>query len=229
MSAPAPAGAPSPAPAPAPAANPNAYAFTLTNSDGTPVRWNPCAPIHYVTNLAEAPPSASGDVAQALQILSAASGLSFVNDGSTNEIPSSNRPIDQPRYGSGHSPLLIAWARKSETNIYNGEGPNTVGTATNTWIGAMPGAANQESAYVTGQVAIETDATRSFPSGFGSGRTIGLALLHELGHVAGLAHVNDTNQVMYPNLMSVPAAAYAAGDQNGLKRVGASAGCLAAR
>lgn len=225
-----PAPNPQAAPAPAPPANPNAYAFTLTNSDGTPIRWNPCAAIHYVTNLTEAPGSAAGDVDQALRILSAATGLTFVNDGSTTELPSSNRPVDQPgRYGSGHSPLLIAWVRQAETNIYGGEGPNTVGTAATTWIGATPGAANQEAAYVTGQVAIEPDATRSFPSGFGSGRTIGLVLLHELGHVAGLAHVSDTNEVMYPNLMAVPAAAYAAGDRNGLQRVGTAAGCLPPR
>lgn len=227
---PPPAPAPAPAPSPAPAANPNSYAFTLTNSDGTPIRWNPCAAIHYVTNLAEAPPSAAADVDQALRLLSAATGLSFVNDGSTTELPSSNRPVDQPgRYGSGHSPLLIAWVRKAETNVYDGEGPNTVGTAATTWIGATPGAANQEAAYVTGQVAIEPDATRGFPSGFGSGRTVGLVLLHELGHIAGLAHVNDQNQVMYPDLVPVPAAAYAAGDRNGLQRVGTAAGCLPPR
>lgn len=228
--APSPPPTSAPAPSPAPAANPNAYAFTLKNSDGTPIRWNPCAAIHYVTNLAEAPPSAAADVDQAVRLLSAATGLSFVNDGSTTELPTSNRPVDQPaRYGSGHSPLLIAWVRKAETNIYDGEGPNTVGTAATTWIGATPGAANQEAAYVTGQVAIEPDATSSFPSGFGSGRTVGLVLLHELGHIAGLAHVSDTNQVMYPDLMPVAAAAYAAGDRNGLQRVGAAAGCLPPR
>ena len=222
--------APSPAPASAQAgANPNSYAFALTNSDNTPIRWNPCASIHYVTNLAEAPSTAAGDVTQALRMLSDATGLSFIFDGTTTEVPSSERATNQSRYGSGHAPLLIAWTRQSETDIYNGEGPNTVGTASTTWIGAMPGAANQEAAYVTGQIAIEPGATSSFPAGFGSGRTIGLVLLHELGHVAGLAHVGDSNQVMYPQLMSLPSAQYAAGDRTGLARLGSSAGCLAPR
>ena len=222
--------APRPPVPPVTAVDPNAFAFTLTNADGTPVRWNPCAPIHYVTNLTEAPASAAGDVGRALQLLTEATGLSFVNDGSTSERPSAHRPVYQPsRNGSAHPPLLIAWARRSETDIYNGEGPNTVGTASNSWVGAAPGAATQESAYVTGQVAIETDATHSFPAGFGAGRTIGLTLLHELGHIAGLAHVQDPNQVMNPDLVSVPTATYAAGDRNGLRRVGASVGCLPSR
>ncbi|GAC1603841.1 MAG: hypothetical protein NVS3B21_32710 [Acidimicrobiales bacterium] len=157
-------------------------------------------------------------------------GISFINDGPTTEMPSANRPIDQPaRYGKGHSPLLIAWARRAETDVYNGEGPNAVGTAMATWIGAPSTSTDRRAAYVTGQVAIEPDATRSFAAGFGQGQTIGLALLHELGHIAGLAHVADSSQVMYPDLMVVPAARYGAGDANGLRRLGTSAGCLPAR
>ena len=210
--------------------NPGAYAFENTNPDGAPYRWNPCATIHYVTNLHEAPASAAADVDQAIRMLSSATGIVFQNDGTTSEMPSSKRPLDQPaRYGSGHSPLLIAWARIAETDIYNGDGPNTVGTAQTTWIGPVPTDSSQDATYVTGQVAVETDATRSFPAGFGSGRTVGLVLLHELGHIAGLAHVSDPNQVMYPNLMPMSAAAYAAGDLSGLKRLGTTAGCLPAR
>ena len=163
-------------------------------------------------------------------MVSDATGIAFVNDGTTTEVPSANRPIDQPaRYGKGHSPLLIAWVRRAETDVYNAEGPNAVGTAMATWIGTPSTSADRRAAYVTGQVAIEPDATRSFAAGFGQGQTIGLALLHELGHIAGLAHVGDSSQVMYPDLMVVPAARYGAGDANGLRRLGSSAGCLPAR
>lgn len=227
-------GAPSSPQAPPAAAQTNtgaqSFAFASTNADGSPVRWNPCASIHFVTNLGEAPGSAAADVAQAVRMVADATGISFVNDGPTTEMPSANRPVDQPsRYPKGHSPVLIAWARRAETDIYNGEGPNAVGTAMATWIGAPSTSADQRAAYVTAQVAIEPDATRSFPAGFGSGQTIGLALLHELGHITGLAHVSDSSQVMYPDLMAVSSARYGAGDANGLHRLGTSAGCLPAR
>ena len=48
-------------------------------------------------------------------------------------------------------------------------------------------------------------------------------MLHELGHLAGLSHVDDKAQVMYP---VIGAADYAAGDRAGLSQLGASKGCV---
>lgn len=50
--------------------------------------------------------------------------------------------------------------------------------------------------------------------------------LHEIGHVVGLGHVDDPAQVMYPTLEESDGAGYAAGDQAGLRALGAAAGCL---
>lgn len=44
-------------------------------------------------------------------------------------------------------------------------------------------------------------------------------MLHELGHLVGLAHVKDATQVMYPNTR--PLAHYSAGDKAGLAILGA--------
>ena len=50
--------------------------------------------------------------------------------------------------------------------------------------------------------------------------------MHELGHMAGLDHsrINDQAQIMHSVMTQL--AVWGAGDKNGLRRVGASAGCL---
>jgi matrixin len=198
------------------------YAWMATNADGSPIRWNPCQPVHYVTNFAEAPASAASDVAGAIARVSAATGISFVNDGSTTEIPQSNRPASQPdRYGSGWAPVLIAWSDPQHSSLLPGGG--VVGEGGATWVSTGSG----PSVYITGVVAVDASATRSVTAGFGSGVTMGDLLLHEIGHVVGLGHTQDTAQVMYPDILSRPAAGYGPGDLAGLHRLGAAAGCAA--
>jgi hypothetical protein len=218
-----------PAPAPAPtepsaafaaAAVAGEYAFEQRDADGSPARWDPCTPIHYVVNLAAAPPGAAADVAGAIARVTTATGLTFVADGPSTEIPSQSRPTEDPAV-SGHrwAPLLIAWTHTEGTNFITTDGALGEGGAT--WVARVGG----PKVYVTGEVAINADTTRALPDGFGSGTTIGLLLLHELGHAVGLAHVNDPDEVMYPILKPRPVAAYGPGDLAGLAALGRGPGC----
>lgn len=50
--------------------------------------------------------------------------------------------------------------------------------------------------------------------------------LHEIGHVLGITHVPDTDQVMHEVVDETDAAGYSAGDTMGLQQVGIRAGCL---
>ena len=205
----------------APTGNSTSYTFMSTNSDGSPIRWDSCSPIHYVTNLAEAPPGAAAVVAGAVAQLSAATGVSFVNDGATTEIPTSTRQSYQPdRYGQRWAPVVIAWARPSETNVL--PGGNVIGEGGSFWVQAS----GAPKIYVTGEVVIDSQNTGSLAASFGSGSTLGELLLHELGHVTGLGHTNDKAQIMYPVLLPIASASYGAGDLAGLARLGTAAGCL---
>ncbi|HEY2429649.1 MAG TPA: matrixin family metalloprotease [Acidimicrobiales bacterium] len=178
--------------------------------------------IHYVVNLSDAPPTAASDVAGAIARLSQATGITFVDDGATTEMPSQERAaVQSSRYGPGWAPLLIAWTRPAESDYL--PGGNVVGEGGNVWT-TGPGGAD---VYVTGQVAINTDATRALPAGFGPGTTVGLLLLHELGHAVGLAHVSDPNQVMYPDMVPRSSADYGDGDRRGLTLVGRGSACVA--
>ena len=85
------------------------FAF-MTSSPTGPARYDPCRPIHVVVNDADAPPGADAIVAGAIERLSAATGLRIVVDGRTDEQPADHRPTTDPaRYGTGWSPVLLAW------------------------------------------------------------------------------------------------------------------------
>jgi hypothetical protein len=225
-SAPRPVAAPTPPPTQASAAfaaaapGDGGYAFEQRNPDGSPARWDPCTPIHYVVNLAAAPPGAAGDVSGALARVAAATGLTFVADGPSTELPSKARPAEEPAlYGHRWAPLLIAWTHTGATDYITTDGALGEGGAT--WVAKVGG----PEVYVTGEIAIDADTTRALPDGFGAGTTIGLLLLHELGHAVGLAHVNDPSEVMYPTLKPRPVAGYGKGDLAGLAALGRGAGC----
>ena len=60
-----------------------AHAFLDRATDGTPYRWNPCQPIHFVVNPDDEPAGAEADIHEAIARLSAATGIRFVDDGTS--------------------------------------------------------------------------------------------------------------------------------------------------
>jgi hypothetical protein len=203
------------APAPASAGWSPAWVDDL----GRPARWDACAPVRYVVNPAWMPDKGRADVAEAFRRIAAVSGLRFVDDGDTDEVPARDRAAYQPeRYGDRWAPLLVAWVPPAATDLGLGNGIQGLAVTI-----AVPG--EHGGSIVTGQVAL--DAERRLASGFGPGATEGEVLLHELTHAVGLGHVDDPTQVMYVRTTNSESE-FGAGDRAGLSAIGAQAGCLPA-
>jgi hypothetical protein len=189
---------------------------SYVDSSGVPARWDPCSPIHYVVETGWMPAGGRADLAASLHRLSSASGLTFVDDGDTDERPGQDRAAYQPaRYGKRWAPLLIGWLPPEATDLGLGHGVAGVTVAV-----AIP--SSHGGSIVTGQVVL--DADHQLPAGFGPGATEGEVLLHELAHAVGLGHVLDPTQVMYPQTTNSESQ-YGAGDRAGLAALGRPAGC----
>lgn len=192
---------------------------TWVDERGRPARWDPCTPIRYAVQAGWIPDAGRADLAEALRLLSAASGLEFLSDGDTKELPSRDRQSYQPAvYGERWAPLLIGWVPAGSTDIGLGGGIQGVSSSI-----AVPGP--DGASIVSGQVVL--DATHRLAPGFGPGTTDGEVLLHELAHAVGLGHVLDPTQVMYPQTTSSESV-FGAGDRAGLAALGAPAGCRTA-
>ena len=189
---------------------------TYVDEQGRPARWDPCQPISYVVQDGWIPAAGRSDLAEALRRLGGASGLEFVDEGDTDELPSRARAAYQPeRYGDRWAPLLLGWVPPAATDLGLGNGVQGISLSV-----AVPGRTGPS--LVSGQVVL--DAGNRLAPGFGPGTTDGEVLLHELAHAVGLGHVLDPTQVMYPQTTNSESE-FGAGDRAGLAALGAPAGC----
>ena len=196
------------------------FAFLSRTSDGDPVRWNPCEPVHYVVNAALAPPGSLEDVHEAFRRMSGATGIAFVFDGLVDEEPSAFRePFVPSRYGDRWAPVLVGWVDPDASDIPFELDDGAVASA----VASPLYPTDASNLYVSGWVAMNREDPN--PPGFDAPWEQGPVLLHEIGHVMGLGHVEASGEIM--NHTGGGVVDLGPGDEEGLRRLGSSGGCLA--
>ncbi len=184
------------------------YAFLYTQP-GTdrPVGFSPCRTIGYVVNPEGAPNGWADLVGSAVTEVSDRTGLEFEDRGTTDD-----RTFDGRTSRTGKpQPVIIAWADADEVE---GLADDVAGLGGPTMV-QLAGSR----AFVTGSVVLDTATTdRLAQEPGGRARQRGL-LLHELGHLVGLDHVDDRNELMYPQAGT--RTTYGPGDRAGLALIGA--------
>ena len=197
----------------------DSYKFLAHQSDGkTPVAYDRCRPIHFVIRQQGEPPGSDPIVFTAVERVSQATGLHFVFDGTTSEAPSNRRPNQQPRYGTRWAPVLISWSNPKESPRF--AKPDVLGVGGSDAVTVPSGAR----VLVTGAVTLDSEKLGKILKQPDGDQVVRAVVLHELGHVVGLDHVDAKSQIMYKRVQH-GMTDFGGGDLTGLAALG-KGGCF---
>lgn len=184
------------------------FAYSALRGDGTPVRWNPCAPVVWTTRPSD--PAWFVDlVDEALRATTPHVGLEF------RRVPPVATSIQEQRamaVDGQWAPVLFTMATRDEATWLDDD---DLGLAVPVSVGGQ---------YVTAQLVF--GSWHELGVGFEDAATQwGGTVLHEIGHLVGLGHVTDSDQLMTPRAGHQPAS-WGDGDLRGLVGLTAHDQCL---
>lgn len=187
-----------------------AYRFALTQrGSDEPVGYDPCRVVPVEVNPELAPAGWEDLVDTAISRTSEATGLTFELVGQTGDrdfFERRQRPFANP------PPVLIGWATDEEVEALGGD---VAGLGGSTAV-EKP---NGRLYYTTGSIALDADTFRALEEAGDDQRPVAQAIVdHELGHLVGLAHVDDQRELMHAE--GVRTLRYGSGDTEGLARLG---------
>ena len=170
-----------------------------------PVAYDPCEPIEILVNDSQAPNGSGELFRDALDEVSGATGLVLHLNGRTdNRIGSRDR-------GGRRNGVLVDWTSPQKEARLAGD---VAGFAGSTAVDAGTGSRH----YVGGTIALDAPALTEIldrPTGDAQVRAI---MMHELGHLVGLAHVDDPDELMNDDNLGLTE--YGPGDREGLAKLG---------
>lgn len=182
----------------------------LNTANGKPVTYSSCGQIRVEVYPVGGPPNAEELVREAIGVLRGATGLDIVFAGAFGghatdwnfTSSSAVRPDD---------PVSVSWQDSSAIASLKGDVAGIGGSA------VFTESASGRQFLGAGAIALSKDDYAAW-SKSGDRADEMAVLLHEFGHVFGLAHVSSRHELMYPSTTGL--ATYGPGDLEGLRQAG---------
>lgn len=165
------------------------FAFVSTQDDSPdPVTYDPCVPIHLVVDPRTIVEGGMKLFEEALDEVRDATGLTFVVDGLTDEAPPEAGAVTGP--DGKWLPVTVSWSDPGASERLTGDvagyaGSTSVVRGDRRW-------------FVTGSVVLDGPQLAKILDrrrGRNAARSV---MMHELGHLVGLDHVDSSRQLMRP-------------------------------
>jgi hypothetical protein len=198
------------------------YEFLFVRANGDPIRWNPCDPVAYEVNLADAPEGALDLVQEAFARTTEVSGVPFRFAGTTDRTLEQQRASFLDTLSDTWEPVLVTWLPREEFRSLF-EGANTERHALAVAYAQRGRTPETSDQFASGFIAVDADAAMA--PDFSRRYSLGLVLMHEAAHVMGLDHVKAPAEVMFADrdTYPLPLDDWGPGDREGLATLGEGA------